>query len=186
VGEAVAWHLARASGIVAWALLATSVVVGLVQSTRVARGRPGPAWLRSFHANAGGLALVLVLVHAVGLLLDRTVEFGLLDVLVPLASTWRPVAVAWGVLALHLLLAVGATAWLRDRLPRGLWLEVHRAAAGAYALATAHLLTAGTDADTRWLGGAAALSTALVGGLLLGRVWIASPWGARARARRAR
>jgi predicted ferric reductase len=175
---AIAWHVARSAGIIAWALLTLSVVVGLAQSTRAVRGRPGPAWLRAFHANAGGLALVLVAVHVAGLLLDRTVEFDLVDVLVPFASGWRPAAVAWGVLAMHLLIAVGATAWLRARLPRGMWLKVHRGAAIAYALATAHLLTAGTDAGSGGLAAAAGLSVVVVGGLGLARAWLASPWAA--------
>ena len=37
------WYVARASGIVAWVLLAASVLWGLAITTRVMNGRPRPA-----------------------------------------------------------------------------------------------------------------------------------------------
>ena len=44
-----------------------------------------------------------------------------LDLLVPGASQWRPTAVAWGVIALYLLLAVEVTSLLKRRVPTRLW-----------------------------------------------------------------
>lgn len=52
------WFAARASGIVAWALAASSVVWGLALSSRVLGRRPRPAWLFDLHRFLGGLALV--------------------------------------------------------------------------------------------------------------------------------
>ena len=61
------------------------------------------------HRFLGGLAAVFVGVHVIGLLLDSFVAFGPTDVLVPLASSWHPVAVAWGIVAMYLLVAVELT-----------------------------------------------------------------------------
>ena len=103
------WFVARSSGLIAWALLAASVVWGLAISTRVLNGRPRPAWLLDLHRYLGGIATVFVAVHIVALLGDTYVHFGLASVLVPFASSWHPVAVAWGISAFYLLLAVEVT-----------------------------------------------------------------------------
>lgn len=167
------WYVARASGIVAWALLALSVIVGLVQSTRVTTGKPGPAWLRSFHGNAGAMALAFAGIHMVALLLDRTIEFSLLDLVVPFTADWRPGAVAWGIAGFYVLLAVAVTAWLRSRLPRGVWLKIHRIAAAGYVLSTIHLLAAGTDVTSPALMWTVLASILTIGALLLTRIWLA-------------
>jgi DMSO/TMAO reductase YedYZ heme-binding membrane subunit len=179
---ALPWYVARSGGIVAWALVTVSVVVGLVQSTRVARGRANPAWLRGFHANAGGMALAFTGIHVVGLLLDTTVHFSVADVLLPFAAAWRPLAVAWGIVAMYLLLAVGITAWARRRLPRGAWLKVHRISALTYGLATAHLLTAGTDVANPVLAGTALVSMFVVAALVFTRLWASHTRSGTARA----
>lgn len=167
---ALPWYIARSGGIVAWMLVTASVVVGLIQSTRVARGRANPAWLRAFHANAGGLAMAFTGIHVIGLLLDTTVDFSLADVLVPFASSWRPIAVAWGILSMDLLIAVGITAWARRHLPKGAWLRIHRLSALTYALATVHLLTAGTDVANPALQATALASMFIVAALVFTRL----------------
>ena len=50
------WYTARAGGIVAWALLAASVVWGLLLSTRVRPGGVAPSWILDLHRFLGGLA----------------------------------------------------------------------------------------------------------------------------------
>jgi DMSO/TMAO reductase YedYZ heme-binding membrane subunit len=89
---------------------------------------------------------------------------------VPLASAWHPVAVAWGVLGLYLLVAVQGTSLLVRRLPKRAWRSVHRAAVAVYLLATVHALAAGSDAGrpaARWF---ALASLALVAFLLTFRL----------------
>jgi len=139
------WDTARAGGIVAWALLAASVLWGLVISTKATPGRLRPSWMLDVHRFLGGLAVVFVGVHVVSIVLDSFVHFGLIEVLVPLASSWHPVAVAWGIVGLYLLLAVELTSLARRRLPRRAWRTVHVLSFPTFALTTIHALTAGTD-----------------------------------------
>lgn len=140
------WYVARSSGIVAWALLAAGVLWGLALTTRITGGRPKPSWLLDLHRFLGGLALVFTGVHLAALVLDRSVEFGVADLLVPLASAWQPGAVAWGIVGLYLLLAVEITSLLRRRLPRRVWRWTHLLSFPLFATSTAHGLLAGTDA----------------------------------------
>jgi predicted ferric reductase len=139
------WHVARAGGLVAYGLLAASVLWGLAVSTRLLGRWPAPGWTLDLHRYLGGLALAFTGIHLTALLLDSYIQFDLLDLLVPFASTWRPGAVAWGVVALYLLVAVQATSLARRRLPHRLWRRVHRAAFPLLVAATAHLLAAGAD-----------------------------------------
>jgi predicted ferric reductase len=147
------WHVARATGIVAWALLAASVVWGLLLSTRLARGRPTPAWLLDLHRFLGGSAVVFTLLHLGGLIADSYVHFDLVDLLVPFASSWQPGPVALGVASFHLLAAVELTSLARRRIPRQLWRAVHLTSYGLFWAATFHFVLAGTDAThpvARW------------------------------------
>jgi hypothetical protein len=139
------WDTARAGGITAWCLLAGSVLWGLAISTRTAPDRVRPNWMLDVHRFLGGLAAVFVGVHMTGLLLDRFVTFGPTDLLVPLASSWHPVAVAWGIVAMYLLLAVELTSLGRRRVPRRIWRVVHTASFPTFVMATVHGLSAGTD-----------------------------------------
>jgi predicted ferric reductase len=170
VSAQVFWFAARASGIVAWALAAGSVVWGLALSTRVLGGRPRPAWLFDLHRFLGGLALVFVGVHVLAVLADSYVHFSLLNVLVPLSGDWHPLAVAWGILGLYLLLAVELTSLARTSLPRGLWRRVHYASFVVFATTTVHGLTAGTDARSPALRLAYLAVSALVAALTAARL----------------
>ena len=139
------WYLARAGGLVAYGLLAAATVWGLAVSARLLGRWPAPGWTLDLHRYLGGLAVTFTGIHLAALLLDTYIRFDLLDLLVPFASTWRPGAVAWGVVAVWLLLAVQATSLARRRLPHRLWRRVHLAAFPLLVTATGHLLTAGSD-----------------------------------------
>jgi DMSO/TMAO reductase YedYZ heme-binding membrane subunit len=139
------WYAARSSGIVAWALAAAAVVLGLLLSTRSARGRVKPAWVLDLHRHLGGLTLVAVGVHLSALAADRFVPFGWADLFVPGASGWRTTPVAWGIVAFWMLLLVEVTSLVRKQLPNRLWARIHLLSFGAYVLATLHYLQAGTE-----------------------------------------
>ena len=156
------WYVSRASGIVAWILAAMAVLWGLALSTRALGAKPRAPWLLDLHRFIGGLTVVFVAVHLASLALDPFVSFGLGDLFVPMASGWKPVAVAWGVVAFYLLVAVEVTSLARSRIPKRAWRAVHLTSYALYAMATVHLLLAGTDRTNPLLWGAAAVSVAVV------------------------
>ena len=63
----------------------------------------------------------------------------------PLASSWRPGAVAWGIAATYLLVAIQLTSWTMQQLPRRLWHSVHLSSFPMFVFATVHGFTAGAD-----------------------------------------
>jgi methionine sulfoxide reductase heme-binding subunit len=170
-----AWYVARAAGITAWALLSAAVIWGLLLSTRVLRGRPTPRWLLDLHRFLGGLAVAFTAVHVAGLVADDYLHFGLADVLVPFSSGWRPGAVALGVVGLWLLAAVEITSLLMSRLPRRWWHGIHLSSYALFWTATLHALLAGTDAANRAFVLAVDAAAAAVLALTVVRVTVPRP-----------
>ena len=139
------WYVSRASGIVSWMLLALAVLWGLLISTKALSKSTPPAWLLGLHRHLGGLAVIFVVVHMSALTLDHYAPFSLTDLLVPMASTWKPGAVAWGVVAFYLLVAIELTSLLGRRFPKKWWRAIHSLSFLLFVVATVHLFVAGTE-----------------------------------------
>ena len=167
------WFATRATGIVAWALLAASVIWGLMLSSRSFGRAAAPAWLLDLHRYLGGLAVVFTAMHIGSIASDDFVPFGWRDLFVPLASTWKPTAVAWGIVAFYLLLAVEATSLLQRQLPRRLWRAVHYLSFPLFVMATVHLATAGSDGGNPALQWSAVIVCTIVGFLVIVRIAVA-------------
>jgi predicted ferric reductase len=156
------WYLARAGGMASWFLLALSVLLGLLISGRVVPRGQGVAWVQDLHKFFGGVATVFTATHLVGLVADNYVHFGFVDLVVPMASSWRPGAVAWGVVGLYLLFAIEVTSIIKRYLPRQLWRGVHQLSLPLFVLVSVHAFTAGTDTSRPiYLGAMVATSIAL-------------------------
>jgi DMSO/TMAO reductase YedYZ heme-binding membrane subunit len=169
------WYTARAGGIVAWSLLAVSVVWGLLLSTRLRPGGAAPSWTLDLHRFLGGLALIFTGVHVVAIMLDSYVHFGLADVLVPFASSWHPNWVAWGIVSMYVLLAVEITSLTRRFLSTKVWRRIHVLSLPLFVLATVHFLGTGTDAGNPFAILGVVISSLAVGGLVVRRVQRSRP-----------
>ncbi len=156
------WYVARASGIVAWTLTVASIVWGLALSTRALGKKPRAPWLLDLHRFLGGLAVVFVAVHLTGLFFDSYVHFGLSELFVPFASSWKPLPVAWGITGFYVLVAIEITSLLKKHLPNKFWHTIHLGSYLLYVVATIHLLTAGTDATNTPLRLACVVSVGLI------------------------
>ena len=139
------WYAARSTGLVAWGAAAASVIWGLLLSTRSARGLAKPAWVLDLHRWLAVLTLAATGAHLGALVADTYVHFGLADLLVPFASSWKPAPVAWGILAFWLLVLVEVSSLVKQRIPHRLWMRIHLGSFVAYVLATLHYLQAGTE-----------------------------------------
>jgi DMSO/TMAO reductase YedYZ heme-binding membrane subunit len=169
VSDSLWWYTARAGGLVAAALLAASVIAGLALSTAPRRARPRSSWRLDLHRFLGGLACVFLVLHVVGILLDRYVPFRLIDVVVPFASHWRPNAIALGVVSLYLVAAVEITSLLKPRLPLKVWRNVHYLSFPLFALVQLHIVLAGTDRGSWWVLGPIVLCDLVIAALLVRR-----------------
>lgn len=164
------WLLIRASGVTAWGLLTGVVLWGLLLRTRLLGGAVTPPALLQTHNWLGATALAFLGLHLGLLLVDPVVHFTPVQILVPFAAPWQPLAVALGTLALWALIPVSAVGRFRQRLGRSgaAWFRrSHLLAYAAWPLATAHYVLAGTDAMAQWsIALIIAASSLLVFGLL--------------------
>ncbi len=149
LGVTLTWLVSRSAGIVAWALIVASCSWGLLLATRALarRGvsRPSPAWIFSIHRFLGALCVVFTVIHVLAILFDPFVTFSVTDILVPFASTWEPLAVALGIVATYLLVAIEVTSLLRTRIPPRVWRGIHLSAYALLVCTSVHAIAVGTD-----------------------------------------
>ena len=144
------WYAARAGGLLAYVLISASVCLGLLMAGKARLERWPRFALEDVHRFLGILAGVFVAIHGLALLLDSFVPFSLSQLLVPGASSYRPLWVGFGVVAAELLAALAITNHFRRQIPNGVWRRLHMLSVVVWALALVHGLTAGTDALTPW------------------------------------
>lgn len=143
-GVPVAWLVARAAGLVAFALLTISVTLGLALSTKLLGNRRGKL-LFGWHQTIAWTALAMLVLHMGALALDPVIGFGPVGVLVPGAAPWRPVPVAAGILTAWLMLALAVSFRLRRRIGQRRWRLIHYASFAAFAIALYHAINVGSD-----------------------------------------
>jgi hypothetical protein len=164
------WYVSRSAGLIAWMLVAASIIWGLLLSGRMVRRRGLPAWLLDLHRFLGALSLVFTAIHMAGLYFDKFVKFTWADLLVPYATDWKPGSVAWGIVAFYALVAIQLTSWAMKWLPRKVWHAVHLSSVLLFVFGTIHVFTAGTDRNNRWIQITAAVVVSVVLVLLTLRV----------------
>lgn len=146
------WLLARASGLAAYAMLTLSVLAGLVLKSRpFARLRP--AAVTEVHRTLALTGLGALALHGASLVLDSTVKVTPAALLVPGLVSYRPAAVAVGVVAAWLFGAIVASFWVRKRIGMRVWRRLHWLTFALFGLATIHGVAAGTDTSQPWVHG---------------------------------
>lgn len=139
------WYLSRASGLVSYALLSASMLLGVLLSTKFAKGWPGSATAFALHEHASVLGLAFALFHAIVLLGDRHTPFTLAELALPFGAAYRPFAVGAGQLAAYGMALLVGSFYVRKRIGQRAWRLLHFASFAVFALSLAHGLVAGSD-----------------------------------------
>jgi sulfoxide reductase heme-binding subunit YedZ len=160
-----AWYIARAGGMVAYALLSAAVIVGLTLSGRTSSKRWPRFALEDVHRFLGLLTGTFIGVHVFGLLIDSYIRFSIADVVIPGSASYRPLWTALGIVSAELLGALAITNHYRKRIPHSVWKQAHRLNFAVWALALFHGIFAGTDTGSAWAVGLYTVSAATVGAL---------------------
>jgi predicted ferric reductase len=174
VWETVTWDVARAGGLTAYVLLALSVTIGLALSLKL----QSPRWPRiinsELHNFATLLAMIFTGVHVLAVAVDPYTHFGLNELLIPLASHYRPLWMALGIVGLYLGIAIGISTWLRPKIGYALWRRLHVLTLALYGLVTIHGIATGSDTGAWWTWAIYLGSLAVVGTLLAMRLLASS------------
>lgn len=141
------WELARASGLTSYVLMTALVAMGLVLAHPAAARlrRPRPATRLALHVSLATFTLVFTVLHVVVLATDSYAQVGWLGVILPMASTYRPVPVTLGVLAVWAGLVTGLTARFAGHVAGRIWWPIHKVAAVVFLLVWGHAVLAGSD-----------------------------------------
>ena len=164
------WYMIRATGVVALILLTVTTVLGLLSASR-ARTRHWPAFAQvELHKRATMLALVFLAIHIAASVLDTYVHVGLVSVILPFTSSFKPVWTGLGAVAVDLLAAVAISSALRQRIDPRTWRGLHWLGYACWPIAMVHALGAGTDAAQLWMDAIAAACTVAVAAALAKRI----------------
>ena len=176
IWESVTWNVARAGGFTSYILLTLAVLVGLALSTQLQSPSRWPRIINSeLHNFLTLLGTIFLGVHVLAVIIDPYTHFGLNEVLIPLASHYRPEWMALGIVGLYLGIAIGISTLLRKHIGYKWWRRLHVLTLGIFVLATIHGLGTGSDTQTPWALGIYLVSTILVGTLLCKRIFFSKP-----------
>jgi predicted ferric reductase len=168
--ENVTWIVARAGGFTAYGLLTLGVVVGLALSLRWQSAR-WPRLINSeLHNFINLLGMAFLIIHIGAIWLDPFTHFSVLAMVVPFMSSYRPLWMGLGIVALYLGIAIAISTWLRPLIGYRLWRQIHTFTLALFALATAHGIFTGSDARAGWAIIVYAVSLSVVGALFLWRL----------------
>ncbi len=160
------WLFERVFAWLAYLAMTGSVVYGLMLSTRLLDAVAHRPMSFTLHKDLAAFGIAFASVHGALLLLDTSIGFTPLQVLVPGLSPYQPAALAFGQVALYLAIVVLASFYLRRRMSQRVWRALHYATFLSFIGSTVHGIAAGTDTSTPWaLGiyvGAAAVVTFLL------------------------
>ena len=145
------WFATRGAGIVSLILFSVVACLGLLAVARTQSVR-WPRFLTvELHRNLALLSVAFLAIHIVTAVVDPFTSLGIGAALVPLASSYRPLPVAFGVVSVYLVLAVIVTSLLRERIGHRVWRAIHWTSYASWPLAVEHTLTAGSDSFSVWL-----------------------------------
>ncbi|MCB0895939.1 MAG: ferric reductase-like transmembrane domain-containing protein [Nocardioides sp.] len=167
------WYLNRGTGFAILGLFTMATALGILATGQRA-GRGVPRFVtQALHRNIALIAVVVLGVHITTAVADSYVDIRWWQALVPWAgSTYEPLWLGLGTLALDLTLVVTVTSLVRTRLGHRSWRVVHLLAYAGWAAAMAHSIGIGADvrADAGWADLTVAACAALVAGAVVLRV----------------
>jgi sulfoxide reductase heme-binding subunit YedZ len=155
------WEAIRAAGALAFALLSGAVVLGLCVRSRAADPIVKRGWVYEFHQSLSVAALVSVVTHVGLVLANSHVAFRPVDVLVPLASAWRPLAIAGGVAGLYLAALLVISSYIKGLVGHRAWRLIHYSSFAAWLTSLGHAVFSGSDTHrpgVLWLYGLSVLA----------------------------
>lgn len=144
------WLASRSAGIVAFVLIASAVILGLVLASRFSWPPGMKRQVLKVHQQIALAGLVAIGAHGVLLLGDSFLNPGVTGITIPFTLSYRPVWTGLGILAGYLALLLGPTFYVRRRIGARRWRRIHQATVVVYVLAVLHSLGSGTDGASLW------------------------------------
>jgi sulfoxide reductase heme-binding subunit YedZ len=145
-----AWYAVRAFGFLAYFVLATSVLYGLLLSTKILDAIAHRPVSFALHKDLSIVGLVLAALHGVILIADQSFDFTPRAILVPFASPYSPVSVGIGQLTFYASLVILLSFYVRRRIGQRTWRLLHYVTFLSFAGASYHGIASGSDSGSFW------------------------------------
>jgi predicted ferric reductase len=171
MSDQILWYATRGAGVVSILLFTAVTCLGILTAARW-QTESWPRFLTAeLHRNLALISVAFLAIHIVTAVIDPFTSLGLIAATIPFASSYRPLWVGLGVIALDLLLALVISSLLRARIGQRAWRATHWLAYAAWPVAVVHGIGSGTDSSAVWLRALDVLSIVAVVGALAWRVW---------------
>jgi hypothetical protein len=150
IDHTLSWEVARVGGLVAYLLTTGSVLLGLLLSLKTHSARWPRFITNELHRHVTALSLVFIGLHTAAVWLDPFTAFTPAEVLVPMATHYRPLWIALGIVAAYLAAAIWLSEYVRGWIGYPWWHRLHLLAFAVFLLATVHGLASGSDSSRWW------------------------------------
>jgi predicted ferric reductase len=182
VNSTALWYASQATGIISLLLFTLVMLLGIGVA---GHGRlPGlPRFgVLALHRSLSLLALAFLAVHIGTAVLDSYVHISVAAVFVPFASSYQPLWIGLGTVAIDLMLALIVSSLLRARMNPRAWRAVHCLAYACWPVAVGHTAGIGAGRGSAVGGWELWLTLGCVAAVAAGLAWrIAAGRGRRAR-----
>ena len=158
------WFAARGAGVVSLLFTTAVVYLGILSILRWRTAAWPPFATAGFHENLALFTVSFLGIHIASAVLDPYLSLGFVAGLVPFASPYRTLWMAFGTVAFYLVGALVLTSLLRNRIGVQTWRLIHWAAYAPWPFAMLHALGTGTDATSPWMLAIMAACAIAVGG----------------------
>lgn len=169
------WNLLRAAGIGSYVMLFASIAWGLFGTTTLWGRLASKVSATLIHQFFSTVGMLLLGAHLALLYVDPWMPFDARSLFVPMASEYRPLAIAMGIVAMYLAVVVIVTSWVRKGIGPKVWRAIHLSSIPMFCLMLLHGLLAGTDAQRPWMWSTYIVTGAAIVFLLFLRAFTARP-----------
>ena len=105
------------------------------------------AW---FHESLAVGAILATAIHLYALSIHQYIEFTWGDILIPGQATWRPIAVALGVVSFYGMVLIAVSFYFKRFIGQRAWRAIHFGSFGVFVSVLAHGVMAGSDTGESW------------------------------------
>lgn len=144
------WYVSRTAALVAYGLLFLNICLGIGLKMKYLDVVLEKWRAFDLHQFTALLAMAFVSLHVFSLLGDAYFSFGFKQLLAPMASPYRPLWTALGVVAFYTALAVTFSFYVRQRIGMKVWRTLHYASFVLFFIILLHGVKAGTDSSAPW------------------------------------
>jgi sulfoxide reductase heme-binding subunit YedZ len=145
------WYISRTSAVLAYILLFINIVLGLGMKTKFL-DKVSARW-QSFdlHQFSALLAMALISLHIFSLLGDKYMSPSISDLLVPMATAYRPIWTALGIISFYILIIIVLSNYVRRFIGQKIWQAIHMLSFVLFYVILYHGLRTGTDSSALWM-----------------------------------